>query len=99
MASARHGAMAPGTIRSSKGYYTSELEQAKREGRIKLLPHDPQLLVQTLWDLGIDDAMCIAFVQRTSQETRVIDHYQAEGFGFDHYAGKLQQFAAEKKYL
>ena len=41
----------------------------------------------------------IAFIQRTSQETRVIDYYQAEGFGFDHYAAKLQQLAAEKKYV
>jgi len=43
--------------------------------------------------------MCIAFVQRTGQETRVIDYYQAEGFGFDHYARKLQELAGEKKYV
>lgn len=71
----------------------------RNEGRIKFLPFDPVLKVHTVWDLGIDDSMCIAFVQRTSQETRVIDYYQAEGFGFDHYAAKLQQLQAEKRHV
>lgn len=80
-------------------YYTAELLKATREARIKLVPHDPELKVHTVWDLGIDDAMCIAFVQKTSQEVRVIDYYQNEGFGFQHYAAKLQELQAANGYV
>lgn len=79
-------------------YYTSEINQARRENRIKLVPHDPTLKVHTIWDLGIDDSMSIGFVQRISTETRFIDYYQNEGFGLDHYAAKIRELGIEKKY-
>lgn len=79
-------------------YYTAEINQARREGRIKLVAHDPTLKVHTIWDLGIDDSMSIGFVQRISTETRFIDYYQNEGFGLDHYAAKIREFGVEKKY-
>jgi len=79
-------------------YYTKEIDQAKREGRIKLIPHDPTLLVHTVWDIGIDDSMAIGFYQRVSNEIRMIDYYQNEGFGLDFYAAKLRQLTIDKKY-
>lgn len=79
-------------------YYTRELDQMRREGRIKLIPHDPTLKVHTVWDLGIDDSMSVGFYQRISTEIRMIDYYQNEGFGLDHYSGMLQAKAIEKKY-
>lgn len=75
-------------------YYTNEINQARREGRIKLVPYDPMLLVHTVWDLGIDDSMSIGFWQRISTEMRLIDYYQNEGFGLAHYGEKLR----EKRY-
>lgn len=80
------------------GYYTNEISQARRENRIKLVPHDPMLKVHTVWDLGIDDSMSVGFFQRISTETRLIDYYQNEGFGLDHYTAKLREFGIEKKY-
>ncbi len=79
-------------------YYTNELNQARRENRIKHVAYDPTLKVHTVWDLGIDDSMCIGFYQRISTEIRLIDYYQNEGFGLDHYAAKIREFAAEKSY-
>lgn len=79
-------------------FYTKEIEQAKREGRIKLVPHDPTLLVHTVWDLGISDSMTIGFYQRTSTEIRMIDYYQNEGFGLDHYSAVLRQRILDNKY-
>lgn len=73
-------------------YYTNEILQAQKEGRIKLVPFDPRLKVHTVWDLGIDDSMTIWFVQKTSQEIRIIGYYQNEGYGLPHYAGKLQEY-------
>lgn len=79
-------------------FYTNELNQARKEGRIKLVPHDPTLMVHTVWDLGIDDSMSVGFFQKISTEIRMIDYYQNEGFGLDHYSAKLREFAIEKKY-
>jgi hypothetical protein len=79
-------------------YYTREIEQAKREGRIKLIPHDARLLVHTVWDLGIDDSMSVGFYQRTSTDIRMIDYYQNEGVGLDHYAAMLRQRTIDDKY-
>lgn len=79
-------------------YYSKEIDQAKREGRIKLVPHDATLLVHTVWDLGIDDSMSVGFYQRTSTEIRMINYYQNEGFGLEHYSAKLREFGLEKKY-
>lgn len=79
-------------------YYTSEINQARKEGRIKLIAHDPTLKVHTVWDLGIDDSMSIGFFQRISTEIRFIDYYQNEGFGLEHYTSKLQELAISKKY-
>jgi hypothetical protein len=80
-------------------YYTKELQQARHEGRIKAVAYDPSLKVHTVWDLGISDAMAILFVQRTATETRVIDCYQNENFGLNHYWAMLQQKQADKGYV
>ncbi len=80
-------------------YYTKEIAQARREGRIRFLyPHDPTLKVHTVWDLGISDAMTIGFFQRISGEIRLIDYYEEEGFGIEHYSQKLKEFSVEKNY-
>jgi len=60
-------------------YYTLALAQARREGRIKLVPHDPGLKVHTVWDLGIGPQLVCAFVQKTSTEVRIIDSWQGQG--------------------
>lgn len=60
-------------------YYTLALVQARREGRIKFVPHDPSLKVHTVWDLGIGPQLVCAFVQKTSTEVRIIDTWQGQG--------------------
>jgi len=84
----------------SGGIYTLELEQAKREGRIGVIAFDPELLVQTVWDFGIDDddAMAIGFFQRTSNEVRMIDYYENHNFGISHYSAYLTLLTREKNY-
>lgn len=77
-------------------YYTAALAQARREGRIKLIPHDPSLRVHTVWDLGIGPQLVCGFFQRISTETRLIDTWQGEGSdGLPEAAVMLQN----RKYL
>jgi phage terminase large subunit len=72
--------------------YARELATAHTEGRITHVPYDPELPVDTDWDLGIGDQTCIWFTQSlTSGEIRVIDYYEAEGKGLNHYVKYLKE--------
>ncbi len=54
-------------------YYGAEIEQAYDEKRIGKVPHDPALPVTTYWDLGLDDATAVLFVQTLGKEVRIIE--------------------------
>ena len=72
--------------------YGSELDAARQEGRIGLVPVDPILPVHTTWDLGMGDATAIWFSQHTrSGEVRLVDFYEASGEGLPHYVSVLQR--------
>lgn len=70
-------------------YYGRDMAEAERSGRITDVPHDPALPVHTAWDLGIGDSTAIWFWQVHGPEIRVIDFYEANGQGIDHYAKVL----------
>jgi hypothetical protein len=80
-------------------YYTAEVLQARREGRIRFTPYDPRLKVHTVWDLGIDDAMSIGFWQKTGTDIRIINYYQNENEGLPHYITRLQEFREKYNYV
>lgn len=71
-------------------YFAQELTAADKAGRITSVPHDPMLKTHTAWDLGIADSMSIWFFQSVGRELRVIDYYEASGYGLDHYVKTLQ---------
>jgi len=54
-------------------YYGSEIELAYEERRVGVVPHDPALPVTTYWDLGLDDATAVWFVQTLGKEIRIIE--------------------------
>jgi phage terminase large subunit len=62
-------------------YFSKELDDAERGGRIRNVPWDPTLGVTTAWDLGISDAMAICFAQTTGIEVRIIDYLEDTGQG------------------
>jgi len=72
-------------------YYAREIDALESLGRVRSLPHEPALLVNTAWDLGMDDATAIWFFQQMSGEWRVIDYYEASGEGLEHYADLLKR--------
>lgn len=79
-------------------YYTQLLLQAKKENRIGIVPFDPALKVHTVWDLGYDDSMAIGFWQRTNVDIRIINYYENNCFGIDHYLAKLDELKSQYKY-
>jgi len=76
-------------------YYAIEMRDAKSSSRIGFVPYEPSLGVITSWDLGIGDSTSIWFIQVAGAEIRVIDYYEQNGVGLDHYARVL----AEKGYV
>lgn len=80
-------------------YYATQMIKADKEGRITTVPHEPQLPVETWWDLGIGDAMAIWFVQRHGPQIRCIRYYENTGFGLDHYINHMWKLRDEQGYL
>lgn len=70
-------------------YYGKWLASAKSEQRIGAVPYDPNWPVETWWDLGHSDATAIWFVQPMGREFRVLDYYENNGVGLDHYAAEI----------
>jgi phage terminase large subunit len=76
-------------------YYSKEMQEAETQNRLLNIGYEKKLMVNTYWDLGVDDSTCIWFVQRYGLEYRMIDFYEAHGEGLPHYARILK----ERKYL
>lgn len=72
-------------------YFKRELSKAREEKRIGLpLPHDPSRLVNTFWDIGMDDENCIWFHQTDGVRHRLIDFYKNSGEGLPHYISVIR---------
>lgn len=71
-------------------YYASEFAQVAKENRICRLPIEPTISVDTAWDLGIDDATAIWFIQDVGQERRLIDYLEVSGEGLPQIVKQLE---------
>jgi len=71
-------------------YYGEVLNDIQLQGQITGVPYDPNSLVMTWWDLGIDDEMVIWFAQICGREIHVIDIIQNSGKGLDFYVGQIK---------
>lgn len=71
-------------------YYGKELDAAETAKHITRVPWESAVPVDTAWDLGMDDATAIWFIQRVGMEVRVIDYYETSGEGLTHYAAVLK---------
>ena len=70
-------------------YYATEMAKVEADKRICRVPVEPTVRVDTWWDLGIDDATAIWFVQDVGQERRVIDYIEVSGEGLPQIAKRL----------
>lgn len=65
--------------------YAKEMAKATEEGRITKVPYNPSYPVFTAWDLGYSDTTSIGFAQIVGKEPRIIDYYENNMEGLDHY--------------
>lgn len=80
-------------------YWGKEMVSAEREGRIRDVPHDPAVPVQTAWDLGVGDSTAIWFFQILHGGVNIIDYYEASGYSAAHYVTTLRERAEELGYV
>jgi len=79
-------------------YYASEFSLARKDGRITKVPHRDGILVDTWWDLGVDDYTVIWFTQDVGREIHVINFYFNCGEGFDFYYDILDGLKEKQRY-
>ena len=71
--------------------YKLEIERLYEDKRVRPVPYDPLLPVDTVWDLGWADSMTIGMWQRTGAEVRCIDYIEESGYTLDWYVGQLEK--------
>jgi phage terminase large subunit len=69
--------------------YAREMDAANRDGRVCFLPHDPKLKTHVVFDLGWNDSMVVAFVQRHLSSIRIIDAIKDSHRILDTYAQEI----------
>jgi hypothetical protein len=67
-------------------YYANEMAALRQAGRIRSVPYQPGIPVNTFWDLGWNDTTAIWFHQFVAGEHRFIHAYENSGEAVDHYA-------------
>lgn len=77
-------------------YYSTEMARVRKDGRICRVPLE-NVPVDTFWDLGVNDDMCIWFRQKIGPEHRYVGYYSNSGEGLGHYARVLKEWADEHK--
>lgn len=76
-------------------YFGDQMNEAVRDGRINnIVLHNPAYPVFTGWDLGMNDTMDIVFAQIIDDQINIIDFYENNGKGLEHYI----QYCQNKPY-
>lgn len=70
--------------------YWQECDAAEKNGQFKDVPHDPRLLVHTVWDLGKNDTNCIGFYQSNGLTVRKIDYLSGNRKGLPDWIRELK---------
>jgi hypothetical protein len=72
-------------------YYGKIIEKMEGNGKITQVPYEENLLVDTWWDLGINDSMAVGFFQKHGLQWRLIDYIEGSGEGLRYYRDLLEE--------
>ena len=79
-------------------YYAEQLRVAREERRIGIFPFVDMYPVHTGWDLGVRDRTAIWFVQVYADKVFLIDYYENDGQGMQHYVDVINDRKKKFKY-
>lgn len=71
-------------------YYAREMAALETNKQFCRIPIEPTVKVDTAWDLGIDDATAIWFIQDVGKERRLIDYMELSGEGLPQIVKRLE---------
>jgi hypothetical protein len=71
-------------------YYLKYLDKMRLENRISTVHWDPSQLVHTVWDIGVRDSTCIIFYQLIGTRVHIVDCYENNKEGLEHYKKVLE---------
>lgn len=72
-------------------YYLKYLDRMRVKGQIGNVPFEAGFRVHSSWDLGVRDSTCIILFQVVGQTIRIINCYEKNKEGLEHYAKILDQ--------
>lgn len=71
-------------------YYSKYLDKMKLNNQIADIPWESGFKVHTAWDIGVRDSTAIIFFQMIGRTIRVIDCYEKNKEGLEHYIKVIQ---------
>ena len=71
-------------------YYAKYIDKMKGNHQIGQVPWEVGFNVHTAWDIGVRDSTCIIMFQTIGQTVRIIDCYEKNKEGLEHYAHYLK---------
>lgn len=71
-------------------FYGKYLDKMRLQGQIGQVPWEPSFKVSTAWDIGVRDSTSIIFFQCIGQTIRIIDYYEKNKEGLEHYVAMLE---------
>jgi hypothetical protein len=66
-------------------YYCKYVDKMRLNNQIGVVPWEPAFQVHTAWDIGVRDSTSIIFFQTIGQTVRIIDSYEKNKEGLEHY--------------
>ncbi len=66
-------------------YYAKYLDRMRLKSQIGIVPWEPAFKVHTAWDIGVRDNTSIIFFSVVGQTIRIIDCYEKNKEGLEHY--------------
>lgn len=66
-------------------YYAKYVDNMRLKNQIGTVPWEPAFKVHTAWDIGVRDSTSIIFFQTVGQTIRIIDYYEKNKEGLEHY--------------
>jgi hypothetical protein len=71
-------------------YYAQQLADARKQGRVTIVPYDPRLPVNTFWDIGGGDGTGIWLHQYNGLHHRFLGYIEGWNEPYSHYIQQLQ---------
>jgi hypothetical protein len=72
-------------------YYARDMNKVYMDNRIRPMPLESNIEVETWWDLGVNDFNVVLLTQTVHGHIRFIDMYQNHGYGLSHYYDWLKE--------